>query len=179
MLLQQDPAKAQQFVSDIHELAKIAENTERVTFRAQQEAARQQTEHQQAYKQQLGEWQAKQDEAFAKRHPEFANPEKAREITEKTVMPFLREGLGLSPERIQQLWASEPLFRSVESQRMMYYAARGYQAERAAKNAVPAMRKPQAPGVSNGAGGDDLLRRAADRGDMRSYVAARQKGIVR
>jgi hypothetical protein len=53
MLLQQDPAKAEQFVSDIQELAKIAEDTERVTFRAQQEAAKQQAEQRQAYTQQL------------------------------------------------------------------------------------------------------------------------------
>jgi hypothetical protein len=178
-LLAQDPAKAEQFVADIHELAKIASDTELVTFKAQQEAAKQQAEQRQAYTQQLTAYHQQQDEAFAKKHPEFANPEKAREISEKQVMPFLREGLGLSQERIRQLWASEPLFRSVESQSMLYYASKGWQAERAARNAVPAMRKPQSPGVSNGAGGDDLLSRAAERGDMQAYTKLRASGKIR
>jgi hypothetical protein len=177
MLLQQDAAKAEQFVADIHELAKIASDTELVTFKAQQEAAKQEAEQRQAYTQQLTAYHQQQDEAFTKAHPEFANPEKAREITEKTVMPFLREGLGLSPERIQQLWASEPLFRSVESQRMMYFAAKGYAAERAARNAVPSMRRPQSPGMDSGP--TDSLRRAADAGDMAAFVRLRSNGRTR
>jgi hypothetical protein len=179
MLLQQDSNKAAQFVSDIHELAKIASDTELVTFKAQQEQARLEAEQRQAYSKQLADYHASQDAAFAAKHKEFADPQRAAEITAKTVMPFLREGLGLSPERIQQLWHGEPLFRSAEAQSMLLYAARGYQAERAARNAVPTMRKPQSPGVSNGADGDDLLSRAAARGDMQTYTKLRASGKVR
>ena len=94
-------------------------------------------------------------------------------------MPYLTEHLKLSPARVTQLWNSEPLFRSVEAQQMLHDAAQWRAAQKAARNAVPAMRKPQSPGVSNGADGDNLLSRAADRGDMQAYVKMRASGKVR
>jgi hypothetical protein len=93
-------------------------------------------------------------------------------------MPLLKE-VGLAPQRIAELWSSNDLFRSVEAQRLMYFAAKGYASEQAARNARPRPNpRPQSSNAVNGVE-SDLLSRIADRGDMEGYVRARNKGISR
>jgi hypothetical protein len=180
MLYAQDPAKAEQFVSDIHQLSKIAEDAQRVAFRHQQEAAKQEAEAQRARAEQLKQFQASQDAEFAKRNPEFADERKAAEIREKVVVPYLRDQLKLPPERIAYLWDSEPLFRTVEAQQLLLDGARWHAAQQAARNAAPKVAaKPQSGGVNQGYERGDALAHAADSGDMNSYIKLRANGRVR
>jgi uncharacterized small protein (DUF1192 family) len=179
-LYAQDPAKAEQFVSDINELAKVAQDTERIAFLHQQEAAKQEVEAQRARGEQLKQFQASQDAEFARRNPDFADEHKAAEIREKAVIPYLRDALKLSPERIAHLWANEPLFRTVESQQLLLDGARWHAAQQAARAAAPKVAaKPQSGGVNQGYVRGDELASAAHTGNMERYVALRNGGRSR
>jgi hypothetical protein len=174
LLAQGEADRAAQFAADVPALAAIVEGAERTVFQAQKAAEQQQAEAQRARGEQLKQFQASQDAEFARRNPEFADERKAAEIRERVVVPYLRDGLKLPPERIAHLWDHEPLFRTVEAQQMLLDAAQWRAAQQAARNAAPvAPRRPQSGGVNQGYVRGDELAAAAERGNMERYVALR------
>jgi hypothetical protein len=136
---------------------------------------KQQAEQQAAYRQQFQQYAQSQDAAFAQKHPEFQTEEGAAKFREKALMPLLKE-VGLSPQRVAELWGSNDLFRSSEAQRILYFAAKGFSSEQAARAAVPkTIPKPQSSNAVNGAPRDDVFA-AANSGDMASFFRLRAQG---
>jgi hypothetical protein len=182
-LKQTNPALAADVERDLEILrnasTQLKDLSDRRTFRQTREAEQQQAEAQRARADQLKQLNASQDAEFAKRNPEFADDSKAAEIREKMVIPYLRDQLKLPPERIAYLWDNEPLFRSVESQQMLFDAARWRAAQQAARNAAPkTMPKPQSSNAVNGAPRDDVFA-AANSGDMAAFFRLRAQGRSR
>ena len=187
-----NPELAQQILKDAQDLhttaAQVKEHAERREFKAaqaqveqQRQAERQRAEQAQVHSKQLADWQAQQDAAFTKANPDFAHEAKAKQIRETVVIPYLQKQLGLSPERVSQLWHNEPVFRTAEAQQMLLDAAQWRAAQERARNSRPvAAPRPQRPGLSNGTGGTaSELQSMSERGDMQAYVAARRSGKVR
>ena len=119
-LKQSNPALANQIEAELNSArAAVTQYNElraRREFRQSQQqqaaqAAQQQqvAQQQEAHRIQVVQWQQQQDETFAKANPEFQSDERAREIRERTVRPYIREVLKLSDERLAQLWHNSPV----------------------------------------------------------------------
>jgi hypothetical protein len=181
MLHAQDPNRAAQFEADVRELATVAEDTQRITFKAQQEQARQESERRQAISQQMAAWSQQQDAEVAKVIPELGDPERAPELQKRALL-YLNERLHMSPQAVARAWNGEPVsLRSWEAQVLLADAAYGRSVREASRNARPVVPpKPQQGGMNSDLNGSaDNLAAAADQGNMAAYIAMRAKGRAR
>jgi hypothetical protein len=157
-LAQTNPAR-------FNRLAQLATHFDQAKVTAQQLQARQAEHSQHEFKR----FAEREDQVFTEDHPELKDEGTRRRVYRDSV-DFLKH-IGVDENRMRELWNKEPLFRSAEAQKLLYYATKNFVAERGLKVARTENRKPlppvQRPGVAQrGDRGETEIRELGKRLDQ-------------
>ena len=140
------------------------------------------TQRQHQQRQAFQQWAA----SFTKSHPEIFSDRRVHFETLQNVREYVTEKLGLTEDRVRQLWTSDPSFRSAEGQALIYDAAKAYAAEKNLKAArrpepTPAFQRPGTGNlrvVSGGNADAERLRAISAQPTLRKQIAEAAKGLA-
>jgi hypothetical protein len=134
-----DPQRAQQIVAGIQG---AAQNVQVARQHQYAEAVRQQ----QAQQQQFTAYAAQQDNEFEK----FEQTRPAAEVKQvrENIYSVLKDEFGIDADAMQQLYHSNPAFRSAQAQKLIYAAVRQSLAEKAIHKAPANLPPVQRPGTA-------------------------------
>jgi hypothetical protein len=167
----ENPERAQQYEAAKARTVQLKQRADALRQAREAQHSQLMQQHQQHAQAQWRDWSAHQDAIFSQMNPNITNDDR-REARE------MLQSLGISQTEAENLWKTNPLFRSAQAQQVLYDAMM-YRRSRAALEKARPLRpaKPQRPGTLPPTRSDpSTLEAYASRGDMSGYVKARNRG---
>lgn len=177
---QWDQAKIDQLAKEDWPRYILWNRAQEKTRYVQGQIAEAQQRQEQERTQQFTRFADEQDKFFLDKNPDMADSEKASAIQDAAIKTL--KSLGYDEDELVKSWNGQKdiSLRDHRMQQLVRKATQWDEAQAKAKAAVPrAQPKPQSAGTGQVASDGGTLAGAADKGDMKAFIAMRTKGAER